>query len=226
MLSLCQLLDFFAHCIRHFLRLLRPSQIRRLDSTLRNILHRFHQNIRCIGLTQPPQHLRRRPKRCNRIRKSHSRDIKRTPMNRLEHRRILPRRIQIRRRRNPDTARQRRSQIRKNVSMQIRRNHRIDTLRLQHHPRSHRINQHFINLHIRELLPNVRCHLIPKHHPIPLRVAFRHNSQLFPRPAARRLKREPHDALHAVPGEDRDFCRDGPCFAGVRNTAVARVLAF
>jgi hypothetical protein len=47
---------------------------------------------------------------------------------------------------------------------------------------------------------------------------------MFAGPAARCLKRESHNALDSVAGEDRDFSRDGPGFVQMGSSTVAGIL--
>jgi len=88
---------------------------------------------------------------------------------------------------------------------QIRGHNRINTLRLQHHATRHRIDEHLLNRDVGKLLRDLRGDLIPKHHPIALRIALRHDGEMLARPLLRDLEREPDDALDAVAREDRDF---------------------
>lgn len=114
----------------------------------------------------------------------------------------------------------------KKKTHQITRYNRIQTLRLQHHPRRHRINQHLINPDVRKLARQARRNLIPQHHPVALRIALRHHGQQLPWACLRRLERKPEDPLHAHPAEDGRLGGHFPGEAAVRATPLPRVLAF
>jgi hypothetical protein len=107
----------------------------------------------------------------------------------------------------------------------IRSNNSINTLRFKHHPRSHRIHEHLINLYFRELSRHLLSNLIPKHHPVPLRIALRDNRDVFFRSLCRCFKRKAHDAFHAMTCKDRDFGGSFPWLVDVGTSPVTGVLA-
>lgn len=101
----------------------------------------------------------------------------------------------------------------------------VDRLRLQHHPRSHRVDKHLINLHLRELLRHISSNLVPEHHAIPLRIALGHHCQHLPRPACRCFKSEAHQPADTVAGKDGDLCGCLPLLASVRATTLPGIFA-
>jgi len=114
----------------------------------------------------------------------------------------------------------------KGETHKIRSNNSINTLRLKHHPRRHSINQHLLHLNIRKLARNLLRNLVPKHHPITLRITLRHNRNMLLWSFRRSLERKPHNALHAMAREDRDFRRYLPGLVDMAPAAVPGVLAF
>lgn len=108
-------------------------------------------------------------------------------------------------------------------SYQVRSDNRIQRRGLVDHPDSHGVNEHLIDLDIRKLLGHFSGNLIPHDHSIALSITLRDDGeQLLPQP--RRLEREPHYTLHAVPRENRDFGRRLPWRAAVRSPALTSVL--
>ena len=109
---------------------------------------------------------------------------------------------------------------------QVCRHDRIQAFGLQHHAGCHRINQHLVNSHIRELGLQLLGNLVPEDHAVALRVALGDDGQHLARTLLGSLKREPHDSLHAVAREDRDFGGDLPGLSLVRSATLPGVLAF
>lgn len=108
---------------------------------------------------------------------------------------------------------------------QIGSNDGIQTLGLQNHASSHSINKHLVHSDIGEINRNNLCHFIPENHTVALGIALSDHRQQLARPLLSSLKGKPHNPLHTVTGEDRNFSRDLPRFSGVRTATLARILS-
>lgn len=109
---------------------------------------------------------------------------------------------------------------------QICSHYRVNGLRLQNHAAGHGVHQHLVCCDIREVLGNIRSHLIPKHHAVPLGIALGDDCEQLSGPAPSRLECEAHDALDAMAGEHGYFRGYLPGLSTVRTAALAGVLAF
>jgi hypothetical protein len=105
-------------------------------------------------------------------------------------------------------------------------NNNIQTLRRVNHPHGHRINKHLIMLHnTLILLGNLIKHLIPQHHPVPLRITLSNHRQLPPRPRLRSLKRKPHNPLDPDVRKNCQLRANGILLMPVSRASLARILA-
>ena len=174
-------------------------------------------------MAEPTDHFSHGPERSHWVCNAFAHDIKCTPVNWLKHTWILPCRVQVASRRNPYTPRQARRQITEDIRVQVRSDDRIQGLRVQNHPRSHRVDQHLVALDILEILLHNLSHLVPEYQTVALRVGFRDHSDLPSLSLPRCLESEPQQALHAVPRKDRDLSCDLPGLTDVRAPALTCV---
>ncbi len=73
------------------------------------------------------------------------------------------------------------------------------------HPHRHRIDQHPVPGHVREVLRDLGGDLVPEHHAVVLRVRLGHHGERLARPRPCEREGVARDALDAGAGEDRDF---------------------
>ena len=124
-------------------------------------------------------------------------------MDRLEHRRVAPFRVDVAGRRNAQATGQCGRQIAKNIGVQIGRNNRVKRRRPVDHARGRRVHQFLVPGDIGKLLGDLHCDLVPHHHCVALRVALGDHRQQLARPRLRQFEREAHDPLNAGAGHHR-----------------------
>ncbi len=146
-------------------------------------------------------------------------------MDRLEHGREAALRIQIGGGGDAQAPGQRGGQIGEDVRVQVGGDDGVQGRRLEHHPGGHRVDQLAVGLHVGVVAGDLEEHLVPEHHPVPLRVRLGDQRELLPGPLARQLEGEAVDARHACAGEHRRLGRHFLRQPAVGAPAVAGVLA-
>ena len=123
-------------------------------------------------------------------------------MDRLEHRRVAPLRVDIGGRRHAERAGQGGREIGQDVGVQIGRHDGVEAGRLQHHPHGHRVDQHLVPRHVGELGGHLGGDLVPHHHAEALGVGLGDHGEQPARPRLGQTKRIAHDPRDAHAGED------------------------
>src|SRR4051812_27548149 len=204
---------------------MHAAEIGREHLFLGGALDGRHEARRGLRLPEMLEHHRRRPERRDRIGDALAGDVERRSVDRLEHRGEFAFRIQVRGGRDAERAGERRSQVGKNVGVQVARDDRVDGSRLEHHPRGHRIHEDAIRLHVRVFRGDFVKDFIPQHHAVALRVRLGDERQVLARPFARQLEGEAVDPFHAGTREHGNFGGNFIFEPGMNSSARARVLA-
>src|SRR5215475_11189524 len=135
--------------------------------------------IGCPFLSQVAQHHCSRPDLTDRIGDSFSSDIRSGAMDRFEHRRKLPFRIEIRRRSNANRAHYRWSEIRKNVPKKIRSNHDIEPFRMPNKVRGEDINVELVGANVWIFFGYLVKAFIPERHGVNDAVGLRGGGEML-----------------------------------------------
>ncbi len=171
------------------------------------------------------EHHDRRPEGADRIGHALAHDVECRTVDRLEHRRKRPLRIEIGRWRDAERARERCGEIRQDIGVQVGRHDRVDRLRPHHHAHGHGVDQHLVPAHVFELAGDLHRDLVPHHHGVTLRVRLGDDGQELSRPRLGQAEGEPHDPLDAGAGEHRHIRRGFQRRALVHPAADAGVFA-
>ena len=100
-------------------------------------------------------------------------------MNRLEHARITPLRVNVAGGRDAQAARQRSRQVAQDVGVQIGGNQRVEGGGAIDHARRRRIHQFLVPFHVRKFSRYLQRNFIPHHHGVTLRIGLGdHRQQL------------------------------------------------
>src|SRR5215813_12153920 len=97
----------------------------------------------------------------------------------------------------PEHSSQCRRQVGQDVRMQVGCDNGVERLRFHHYPHGHRIDQHLVPRHVRELRRYLDSDLVPHHHGMALRVALGDDRQELARPRLGQLEGVANDALHS-----------------------------
>ena len=128
-------------------------------------------------------------------------------MDRLEHRGVAPRRVDIGRGGESQPPLDRRAKVGQDVSEQVRGHHHVQRLGRHHHPRGQRIDVVMADLDLGELGRELVRHLVPEHHRVFLGVRLGGRGQPARAPH-RLLKAETQDPLDPGAGKDRGLDGD------------------
>ena len=180
------------------------ADVRRQDAVAPvTCLHRRISRVGGLGLAEMLEHLRGGPERGDRVGDALAGDVEGRAVDRLEHRREAALGIDIGGRRDAEAAGQRAGEIGQDVGVQVRRDDRVEALRLQHHAHRHGVDQHLVPGDVREFLRDLGGDLVPHHHAVALRVRLRDDRQELARARLRQPEGVAHDAGDADAGEDR-----------------------
>src|ERR1700694_5600450 len=119
-------------------------------SALQALADRGIDRLRRLVLAEMIEQQRQRADRGDRTRDALARIFRRAPVDRLENR-DLPG-VDVARRRRAETAGEGGAEVREDVAEEIRRDHDVELLRLEHHPHRGGVDVHRIPPNIRELL--------------------------------------------------------------------------
>lgn len=201
--TISRILQPLANVLDDLLSSRLASHIRRQQSTLLKVrIHRLVDLSRSLLLTLELQHQRRRPDRRNRVRDSPTLDIRCRSMARLANDKVL---TNVGGGDQTKGSNERRSAVRQDVSVKVRRNDDIVITRLTKQLINHRIHNLLLNLqHLILLIPQHPPRHLPKQ-PIRLtqHITLMRNRH-HPPPVNRRQPRVPH----ALPAE-RNVARHG-----------------
>src|SRR5438067_7531940 len=107
------------HGLRHVARTRAAAEVWREDFLRRYPFDRLHDARRRARLAEMLEHERAGPERRDRVGDAFAGDVERRAVDRLEHRRELALRIEIRGRRNAERAGQGGGQVRENVRVEV-----------------------------------------------------------------------------------------------------------
>jgi hypothetical protein len=171
------------------------------------------------------EHHRRRPDLPDRIGDALPCDVGRRAVHRFEHRWILAFRVDIAGRRNADGAGARRTQVREDIAEQIRRDHDVERIGLQHEQRGENVDVELVPLHVGIALRHRLHALVPVRHGDGDAVRLRRGREMLLRRLLRQLERELQHAVDADAGQDRLLHDDLTVGAGKRPPADRRIFA-
>ncbi len=172
------------------------------------------------------EHLRRGPEAGDGIGDALAGDVERRAMDRFEHRREAPLRIDVGRRRDAEAAGQRTGKVGQDVGVEVGGDDGVEALRLQRHPHRHRIDQHLVPGDVGKLFRHLLGDLVPHHHAMALGIGFRHHREQLARARLRQRERIVHDAANTDPGEDRHLGADLLGQSAVHAATAAGIFAF
>ncbi len=219
-------LNLRANRLGHVRHRRRAAQVARVQLRIGGYgLNGLHQPPRHLRLTQVLQHQHRRPESSHRVGDAFAHNVERRSMNGFEHRGISAFGIDVCCWPDAQASCQRGGQVAQNIGVQIRGDNGVQRPRLIDHARRHRIHHLFVPLYVWEILRHFCRDLVPHHHAVPLRVAFRHYRQQFPRPRLGQLERVTLNPLHACARHHRNFGRYFHREALMHPSTRARVLA-
>ncbi|SBL37239.1 Uncharacterised protein [Klebsiella oxytoca] len=159
--------------------------------------------VASVTVAEEVEHHRASPDGGNRIGDIFAVDIRRRTVYRLKQRRKGAIRVEVCRWGNADGARTGRAEIGKDIAEQIRADHYVKTLRLQHETGAQNINMLLIPFHLRVLLRHRFDALVPEGHADGEAVRFGRRGQGSARAALRQLKSVAQDAVNAAAGKHR-----------------------
>ena len=152
---------------------------------------------RGLLLAEMLQHHRARPDHADRVGDALPGDIGRRAVHRLEHRREIAFRIDVARRRDADGAGAGRTEIGEDIAEQIRADHDVEPVRMQHEVRGENVDVVLVPLHLRIILRHRLHALVPIGHRDRDAVGLGRRGQVLLRPRLRQLEREFQDAVDA-----------------------------
>ena len=129
-------------------------------------------------------------------------DVGRRAVHRLEHRRALLRRVQVRRRRDADRPGDRGSKVGEDVAEQVRPHHHVEPLRLQHELGGQRVDVFAVEAHVRVQRGALGHDLVPERERVHDPVRFRGRRDVAAA-SLRELEGVVGDPAHANPRENR-----------------------
>src|SRR6476469_2712735 len=123
-------------------------------------------------------------------------------MHRLEHARHAALRIDIGARRDAETARERAAKIGQEIAEEVRADHDIERLRLEHEPGGHGIDEPLLGGYLWIFGRDPAEDLVPERHAVLLGIALGHARYLSLRARHREVECVADDTFAAVRGED------------------------
>ena len=172
------------------------------------------------------QHQRAGPDGADGIGDAPAGNVRRRSVDRLEHRRVAPRRIDVRARRDAKTAGDGRTDIGKDVAEQVRRDDDVERLWMRDHARRQRVDVVFAILDRRIVLPHRLGHFVPEHHRVRQRIRLGGAGEQAARPPRGQLETVAENPFDAVAGEHAGLLRHFVIGPAMNAAADAGVLAF
>ena len=117
-----------------------------------------------IAMAQMIEHQRAGPDRADRVGDPFAGDVGRRAVDRLEHRRKRPLRVDVGARRDAEASRNRRADVGEDVAEEIRRDDHVERLRVRDHPRGERVDVILRGSRPPVVLPHDLRDLVPEHH--------------------------------------------------------------
>ena len=99
-----------------------------------------------VGVAEVVEHQRPRPHLADGVRDPLPGDVGGRAVDGLEHRRVVALRVEVRRRRDADAARDRRRQVAEDVAEEVRADDHVERLRAGDDPRAQRVDEHALDL--------------------------------------------------------------------------------